>query len=142
MTTTKMGDEMLGICSLTNMNRARSTVVTPSVHPQGAEIALLELHAPRRSKVFTRVVFSNLLYLYNQQFTMCCHSIVDIDGGYAEWGAWTPCKGACGLGEKVRERTCTNPIPKGKGKDCSSLGSTTEEAECDTGIECPSKSIV
>eukprot|EP00112_Aurelia_sp_Birch-Aquarium-sp1_P019789 Seg4965.1 transcript_id=Seg4965.1/GoldUCD/mRNA.D3Y31 product=Hemicentin-1 protein_id=Seg4965.1/GoldUCD/D3Y31 len=61
----------------------------------------------------------------------------DIDGGYSDWENWTPCKGKCGMGLKVRERTCTNPKPQGKGKDCSGLGDSTEGASCDTGKKCP-----
>eukprot|EP00795_Rhopilema_esculentum_P014505 gene14505-5565_t len=60
-----------------------------------------------------------------------------VDGGYTEWMDWTPCTGRCGKGYKVRERTCTNPVPKGKGKDCSDLGNSTEIGACDTGKPCP-----
>ena len=63
--------------------------------------------------------------------------LVEIDGGYSEWLAWTPCQGKCGMGTQLRERTCTNPEPVGTGKDCSSLGETTEIKSCDTGKKCP-----
>ena len=43
------------------------------------------------------------------------------------------------MGKQLRERTCTNPKPVGTGKDCSSLGETTEIRSCDTGKKCPGK---
>ena len=66
-----------------------------------------------------------------------CLCIVDINGGYGLWGPWTSCKGDCGVGVKVRERTCTHPEPMGSGKGCSKLGPSTETAQCDTGKKCP-----
>ena len=40
---------------------------------------------------------------------------------------------------RARERTCTNPLPEGKGKDCSGLGKSTEDEECVLAKPCPSK---
>ena len=50
----------------------------------------------------------------------------NIDGGYAPWSKWSKCSAECGDGVVTRERTCTKPIPKGKGADCSSKGAASE----------------
>ena len=34
------------------------------------------------------------------------------------WSEWTVCTGMCSKGRQVRERTCNNPRPQGKGNDC------------------------
>lgn len=63
---------------------------------------------------------------------------VDVDGGLSEWQQWTKCDKECGNGLRKRERTCDNPEPKGKGKDCSDLGALTEAAQCKI-KDCPGK---
>ncbi|XP_022795168.1 coadhesin-like [Stylophora pistillata] len=57
----------------------------------------------------------------------------DVDGGFTEWSSWTECSKTCGGGEKVRERECTNPEPKGNGQPC--VGDS-EEAEVCNSQEC------
>lgn len=52
----------------------------------------------------------------------------DIDGGFTEWSNWTACSKTCGVGQKTRERTCTNPKPKGNGKTC--VGDNEEKTSC------------
>ena len=64
-----------------------------------------------------------------------------VDGGYSEWTDFTGCSLTCGVGMSVRERTCTNPIPKGNGKDCSTLGKSSETKDCKL-ADCPSKNII
>lgn len=54
----------------------------------------------------------------------------NIDGGYGPWSKWTTCSAACGEGVITRERSCTNPIPKGTGADCSAKGPASETQEC------------
>lgn len=54
----------------------------------------------------------------------------NIDGGYAPWSKWSKCSAECGDGVVTRERTCTKPIPKGKGADCSAKGAASESKEC------------
>lgn len=39
---------------------------------------------------------------------------IDIDGGWSDWGE---CTQQCGF-EGVRKRTCTEPSPQGRGRDC------------------------
>eukprot|EP00795_Rhopilema_esculentum_P014506 gene14506-5566_t len=64
--------------------------------------------------------------------TLSCNTqnCPDVDGGFAEWGGWTKCQSECGPGIRIRERTCTNPEPQGEGKDCSSLGESTQSQPC------------
>lgn len=60
----------------------------------------------------------------------------DIDGGYSEWTDFSDCSLTCGVGVAARERTCTNPRPKGNGNDCDVLGSSTETKDCKK-ADCP-----
>eukprot|EP00794_Sanderia_malayensis_P011287 gene11287-12468_t len=69
---------------------------------------------------------ANADYIYK----MISDESQDVDGGYSEWGAWSACSEECGGGLKRRNRACNNPVPKGAGKDCSSLGNETELAHC------------
>ncbi|XP_031563116.1 coadhesin-like [Actinia tenebrosa] len=55
---------------------------------------------------------------------------VGVDGGYSEWSEWTSCTKTCGGGVRSRERTCDNPKPQGKGKDCSGQGPAAETEAC------------
>jgi len=61
----------------------------------------------------------------------------DADGGFTEWGEWSPCSKTCGDGRIERRRTCTNPKPIGKGKSCRAqkLGARIEADECNL-MEC------
>jgi len=54
----------------------------------------------------------------------------NIDGGYGAWSKWTECSAACDEGVVTRERSCTKPVPKGKGADCSAKGPATETKAC------------
>jgi len=53
-----------------------------------------------------------------------------VNGGYSPWSDWTQCTVTCGGGESLRSRQCTNPAPEFGGKDCSSLGSSSETVKC------------
>ncbi|CAH3172036.1 unnamed protein product [Porites lobata] len=57
-----------------------------------------------------------------------CQGAGDVDGGFSEWSSWTQCSKSCGGGVKVRERSCTNPPPKGNGQKCS--GEFEETGAC------------
>ncbi|KAL4231142.1 Thrombospondin type 1 repeat-containing protein [Mactra antiquata] len=61
---------------------------------------------------------------------------VQIDGTWAEWGAWGECSATCSNGYKTRERVCNDESPQGIGMYC--WGEHDETDICDTGIECPS----
>jgi len=54
----------------------------------------------------------------------------NVDGGYSAWTEFSKCSAECGMGVITRERTCTKPLPKGKGKDCAHLGPASETKEC------------
>lgn len=62
-----------------------------------------------------------------------CH---DRDGNYTEWTTWTTCTKTCGSGIQYRNRTCTNPSPRGKGSDCTTIGSNMDKNNCNTN-RCP-----
>lgn len=63
----------------------------------------------------------------------------DVDGGFSVWSSWTQCSKSCGGGVKVRERSCTNPPPKGNGQKCS--GEFEETGAC-AEHPCPIRKIV
>ena len=54
-----------------------------------------------------------------------------VDGGLSEWGAFSECSATCGDGIKERERTCTNPVPRGAGNGC--IGDLSEAVKCNLG---------
>lgn len=85
--------------------------------------------------------FSNFLLVFFKKtyfYLFFLLSSGPVNGGYSEWSEFTGCSLTCGVGVAVRERGCNNPIPKGNGKDCSSLGPSTETKECKL-ADCPSK---
>ncbi|XP_035672026.1 chitotriosidase-1-like [Branchiostoma floridae] len=62
-----------------------------------------------------------------------------LDGGWADWTAWTPCSVSCGSGAETRSRTCSNSAPQHGGAACS--GDGTEERACQTGVTCPDRGV-
>ena len=62
-----------------------------------------------------------------------------VDGGYDEWGNYSECSATCGVGNQVRMRTCTNPVPQHGGKPC--MGSHSESRECNT-QPCPGTTVI
>ena len=44
---------------------------------------------------------------------------VEIDGGLSEWSPFSNCSIACGKGQAVRARSCTDPCPANGGEECS-----------------------
>ncbi|KAL3880318.1 hypothetical protein ACJMK2_032566 [Sinanodonta woodiana] len=58
-----------------------------------------------------------------------------INGGWAQWEAWSTCAGVCGQEERFRKRQCTIPIPLFGGLPCQ--GPDTEIQPCKTGVLCP-----
>ncbi|GAA6107134.1 SCO-spondin isoform X2 [Tachysurus ichikawai] len=61
------------------------------------------------------------------------------DGGLSPWGPWGPCSLTCGgLGQKVRNRSCSNPSPDYGGQDC--VGDLQETAYCQT-TDCPDEDL-
>jgi len=58
--------------------------------------------------------------------------VVNLDGGYSDFGAWSMCTKKCGGGTQSRSRSCNNPAPKGSGKKCS--GPSSESRKCNEQI--------
>jgi hypothetical protein len=55
-----------------------------------------------------------------------------LDGGYTEWTPFSPCTAKClgDVGDSVRRRFCTNPIPSFGGNNCTGLGLDRESIPC------------
>ena len=51
-----------------------------------------------------------------------------VSGVWAEWEQWTQCTNACGIGERIRKRDCSNPAPENNGEYCS--GPRSEKEYC------------
>ena len=62
-------------------------------------------------------------------------SVVE-NGGWTEWGKWTPCSVSCGNGFKHRHRYCDSPVPQYGGDKCD--GVSHQRIACFRG-PCPSK---
>ena len=62
------------------------------------------------------------------------HVCPPVNGGFTDWGAYSPCSVTCGKGTMKRTRSCSNPPPSNGGKPCE--GSTSETVECEKGA-CP-----
>ncbi|XP_061197855.1 SCO-spondin-like isoform X2 [Saccostrea echinata] len=55
--------------------------------------------------------------------TMSC----PVDGGFSQWSDWSSCSQTCGLGQRTRNRSCTNPSPMYNGRNCSGINNEREE---------------
>lgn len=51
-----------------------------------------------------------------------------VDGGWADWSAWSVCDVTCANGTLSRIRQCSNPTPVNGGLDCP--GSAMEVMDC------------
>ncbi|KAK7002930.1 SCO-spondin, partial [Biomphalaria glabrata] len=59
----------------------------------------------------------------DEQVKLCNPQPCPENGLWAAWGGWAPCSEACGLGNRVRDRTCTDPAPNWGGAPCDGEGS-------------------
>ncbi|CAH1243211.1 HMCN1 [Branchiostoma lanceolatum] len=58
-----------------------------------------------------------------------------LDGGWGEWGSWGSCSESCGLGLRVRQRSCDNPTATpGRGRGCAGLAE--QKGQCNK-TRCP-----
>ncbi|CAG2209647.1 Coadhesin,Hemicentin-1,Thrombospondin-2,Mucin-like protein [Mytilus edulis] len=67
------------------------------------------------------------------------HCPIDGDwSSYGHWSSWSLCNVTCGGGKKsrIRNRTCTNPVPKYDGKQCIGKAGENGTADCNT-LLCP-----
>ena len=54
---------------------------------------------------------------------------VKVDGGWSGWSGWSGCApGVCAGNQRIRTRTCTNPLPSDDGKYCD--GESAEGKDC------------
>ena len=81
----------------------------------------------------------SLLLVLVSVFECFCLTAFPVNGKYSAWSEFTDCSKTCGRGQKSRRRSCTNPPPQNGGKDCASLGSHTEYADCNVHASCPGK---
>ena len=58
-----------------------------------------------------------------------------VDGDWSDWSQFSDCSTSCGGGERVRTRSCDNPVPEFGGADC--VGRDTRIRECAFVIACP-----
>ena len=52
-----------------------------------------------------------------------------VDGNWTAWSSWDNCTGTCGTATRLRERNCTDPVPKGGGNDCPGAANQTQTCE-------------
>jgi len=58
------------------------------------------------------------------------YSSKNANGGYSEWTGWSPCSQTCGPGLQIAVRYCNKPLPKGTGRECTSLGAPRKFQAC------------
>ena len=56
--------------------------------------------------------------------------VANLNGAWSAWSQWSQCDVACGGGQQVALRTCTDPPPRGTGLTCP--GSGTKSKACNT----------
>ncbi|KAM7440987.1 hypothetical protein ABFA07_009879 [Porites harrisoni] len=69
-----------------------------------------------------------------KQSQRCNIQACPIDGQWSKWIDWSACSRTCGIGQKRRSRTCTDPPPAHGDKKCA--GKAHETKECSNRI-CP-----
>jgi len=57
-----------------------------------------------------------------------------VDGNWGEWSSWSACTKSCGVGVRMRVRSCDNPPPSKEGRDC--VGHNTQKVDCKSGDCC------
>ena len=79
----------------------------------------------------------NCSYLGFSKEVKSCNSFpCPIHGNFSSWSLFSVCSKSCGNGKKTRTRTCSNPIPRNGGRNCSALGPLKEVRDCNT-FPCP-----
>ena len=62
---------------------------------------------------------------------------IPVHGGYSQWSYWWSCSKSCGGGIQQRVRSCTNPPPANKGRDCREQHGTARETRQCNPQTCP-----
>lgn len=54
---------------------------------------------------------------------------ISANGGWSNWSDWSGCApGVCAGNQRIRTRTCSNPIPSDDGAYC--VGDNAEQKDC------------
>uniref|UniRef100_A0A8C6WT15 Thrombospondin 1a n=2 Tax=Neogobius melanostomus TaxID=47308 RepID=A0A8C6WT15_9GOBI len=69
-----------------------------------------------------------------RQTEVCRKSPCPINGNWGPWSPWDACTVTCGGGVQMRNRLCSDPVPKFGGKDC--VGDATTSQLCNK-QDCP-----
>ena len=112
---------------------ATATVTTATTTTATATTATTEPRSEkqRRSPICYNVkIIFQLCKCYGTVFLKMTFTFSDRDGNYTEWSDWSDCSVTCGGGVQTRSRNCTNPPPRGRGKNCDSLGPTKGTQKC------------
>ena len=81
---------------------------------------------------FTNFLFNGIYY--NTRILLWIFLYILVNGGWTNWGEYGQCSKTCGLGSKVKRRTCTNPPPSFGGSQCSGTSSSSTSCKMK---ECP-----
>lgn len=74
--------------------------------------------------------FHCLFYLFIIVISFLRYSFLKVNGGWSGWSAWSGCAaGICAGNQRIRTRTCTNPLPSDDGKYCDE-GESSEQKDC------------
>ncbi|XP_053392080.1 E-selectin-like, partial [Mercenaria mercenaria] len=60
-----------------------------------------------------------------------------VDGNWSDWSRWSKCSVTCGVGVRLRNRSCDNPPPDIHGKVCQGSYNESSYCENDKCEECP-----
>ena len=76
------------------------------------------MHSQLETRYFAKnIIINSYLPFYSE-----------VDGAWTKWTEWSVCDKTCGAGVRIRSRSCTNPKPRGLGKDCE--GHARESKAC------------
>lgn len=61
------------------------------------------------------------------------------NGQWSYWDAWSDCSVSCGGGVRMRNRSCTEPLPENGGDDC--VGISIQSESCNS-FMCPGEKFL
>ena len=82
------------------------------------------------SRLFYTIIFVPSTFLHFSFFCFLYFLLgTKVNGGWSGWSAWSGCAaGICAGNQRIRTRTCTNPIPSEDGAYCE--GDNAEQLDC------------